>query len=491
MQNLSGIAKQLITTAKKQNIYLVIRFQNAISRHINIKNEKVDKYEHNQLKGTGIHTFTKSGHMGFASVDSMSNQKRIISCLDDAIAAAKTAEKNDFESSKEIFAQKPVKDIVRLKPKINPFKRSKQEFQKDVLSFNADLKKLYPKFSISNSVGFTKDIRRIFRSDGTDVKTNIANAKLSTQVVIQKGKKTFEVYQSSFKPGYELLKNKTLETHKKQLATKISYVQGAKNAKPLKPGNYPILLGGEIAGVFMHEAFGHTAESDNYYQGSPLLKDGKMEKGRTVAKVFVNVYDYAQKSDRGFTPYSDWGIKREKAEIVKQGKVNSLISDVLTAKKTNSILTGGARAQTYKDIPVPRMSKTYIELDRKHTLSLKFDHSTSEVAKVHEALKQNNIFDKYEQVIYLFGTGGGQADTTKGNFQFGSIASFAITKDKVLQVKPVSFSGSTIEALHSVELAFGEPVTWPGSCGKWGQNVPVSVESPMLLLEPNKSIIIG
>lgn len=89
------------------------------------------------------------------------------------------------------------------------------------------------------------------------------------------------------------------------------------------------------------------------------------------------------------------------------------------------------------------------------------------------------------------GSRGGQVDQQKGNFQFGSVVSFKLTKDSITLLKPVSFSGLTLKALSSVELAFGDAVTFPGVCGKWGQRVIMSAKAPMLLLSPNKHVTIG
>jgi len=46
-------------------------------------------------------------------------------------------------------------------------------------------------------------------------------------------------------------------------------------------------------------------------------------------------------------------------------------------------------------------------------------------------------------------------------------------------------------APREIELAFGDAVTYPGFCGKWGQSVIVDAKSPMLLLSPNKHVTIG
>ena len=43
------------------------------------------------------------------------------------------------------------------------------------------------------------------------------------------------------------------------------------NAKSPKGGNFPVVLGPNVVGVFVHEAFGHLAEADLALSGGVLV----------------------------------------------------------------------------------------------------------------------------------------------------------------------------------------------------------------------------
>jgi TldD protein len=492
MDNTRKISTELIKQAKLENIYLVLRFQCSKVRMMNVKNGTTDRSEQVEVIGTGIHAFTKSGHSGFASVDTIQDKKRLFNCLKIAIAAAKTAQKQKFEKVKEIFNLKPQKDKIIQKVQIDPFKVSNKRLEKDITILNKSLLKKYPGTNISNTAKFFFDHVKIYRSDGTDVEFSVSNSNLFSVVTINRDDNVNEVFQSTHGFGYKVLGHKkSLNKHKKLLNNKLQYILKASSAKRLKGGNYPLLLDSSIAGVFMHEAFGHTAESDNVYHSSPLLKNGKIDKGKVVAKKFVSIIEDVNSNVRGFCPYSSFGVKRKKIFIVKNGKVNDLISDVITAKKAGVNVNGGSRAEFYSNIPVPRMSQTEVILDKKNTIPLGFNHLTESVEKIHSKLKEEKIFKKYKEVIYLMGSSGGNVDSYHGNFQFNSVISFKLTKDNVTLLKPVAFSGETLEALKSVELAFGDSHEWPGFCGKDGQTAIVNTKAPMLLLSKNKHITVG
>jgi TldD protein len=492
MQKVKSIATKLINYARKQDIYLVLRFQHARSRLMNVKNGKVDKSEFAEISGVGIHAFTKSGHTGFASIDSVENFNAIKRTVDSAIRAAKTAQNHKFESSKEIFKLKPTKAKVEKVSSKDPFEVGNKKQEKDLLRFHKILQNRYKDFSISNSVRFRYDNRRIFRSDGTDVEMTRCDSLLVTLLSYSEGEFSNELYHTTSGIGYEVLASKEkIKEHLDILENKARYVVSTKDVQTLTPGKYFVLLDSEISGTLVHEAFGHSAETDHVYQKSPLLKNKKVRRGEKIAPSYINIYDYSQKSDNGYTPYSDFGVKRKKAIIVKNGRINDLLSDIYTARKTGTRLIGASRAEFYNNVPIPRMSTTSIEVSGKYNKKIPFDYRKESVKKLHEHLVKLRLFDKCEKVIFLKGFSGGQTNSYTGDFQFGTQFSFVFTKDKITQVKPLSFSGITNEVLASIESSFGESLPSEGNCGKAGQYVPVSDKSPILLLKPNKYLNVG
>ena len=61
------------------------------------------------------------------------------------------------------------------------------------------------------------------------------------------------------------------------------------DAKPVKGGVYNIIINPQLAGVFVHEAFGHFSESD-LIEDSPTMRE-KMKIGAELGAERVNIKD--------------------------------------------------------------------------------------------------------------------------------------------------------------------------------------------------------
>ena len=61
------------------------------------------------------------------------------------------------------------------------------------------------------------------------------------------------------------------------------------DAKPVKAGQYPVVADQMLAGVFIHEAFGHLSEADFVYE-NPKARE-MMTMGRRFGKGILNVFD--------------------------------------------------------------------------------------------------------------------------------------------------------------------------------------------------------
>jgi TldD protein len=58
-------------------------------------------------------------------------------------------------------------------------------------------------------------------------------------------------------------------------------------AKPIKGGTFPVVLGPNVVGVFVHEAFGHLAEADLALSGGVLSNN----MGKKIGSDLVTFYD--------------------------------------------------------------------------------------------------------------------------------------------------------------------------------------------------------
>lgn len=210
-----------------------------------------------------------------------------------------------------------------------------------------------------------------------------------------------------------------------------------------------MILGPNVMGTLVHEAFGHLAEADLTLSGS-IISDKLKKK---VASNVVTLYDDGTvKGAFGSFKYDDEGVPAQKTLLVKDGVIVGLMHSRETAHQFDAEPTGNARAEDFRVEPIIRMRNTYIQPR---------DHSFDELV---EGVKFG---------YYLKSFRGGQANLD-GTFQVGIQEAYEVVDGEVGEtVRDVSISGNTLETLLKVDAVGKEFELWPGVCGK-GQSAFVS-----------------
>ncbi|MEM3153631.1 MAG: TldD/PmbA family protein, partial [Candidatus Bathyarchaeia archaeon] len=234
-------------------------------------------------------------------------------------------------------------------------------------------------------------------------------------------------------------------------------------AKAPRGGTFPVVLGPNVVGVFIHEAFGHLAEADLTLSGSVLMN----KLGKKVASEVVTIYDDGTiKGAFGSFKYDDEGVPAQKTQLVKDGVVVGLMHNRETAQKFNAKLTGNARAEDFRVEPIIRMRNTFLAPK---------DHSFEELI---EGIKFGYYFKSFR---------GGQANLD-GTFQVGIQEGYEIVKGEIGEpVRNASISGNTLETLYKVDAVGKDFELWPGRCGK-GQTAFVCDGGPHIRV---KEVLVG
>ncbi len=109
--------------------------------------------------------------------------------------------------------------------------------------------------------------------------TNIEQDKLYVWARITASAQSEGVFTSSREEigstaGYELFDEQTPEV----LGVKVAKLAIEQlNAKSPRGGKFPVVLGPNVVGVFVHEAFGHLAEADLALSGGVLAENLRQE----------------------------------------------------------------------------------------------------------------------------------------------------------------------------------------------------------------------
>ena len=132
------------------------------------------------------------------------------------------------------------------------------------------------------------------------------------------------------------------------------------SAPQIRGGEYTVVLDPVLAGVFVHEAFGHLSEADFVYENERLRQ--VMTLGGKFGSTELNIVDSANMPGlRGSYKYDDEGVPATKTYLIREGKLVGRLHSRETAAKMKEKPTGNARAVSYRYPPIVRMTNTYIE----------------------------------------------------------------------------------------------------------------------------------
>ncbi len=235
------------------------------------------------------------------------------------------------------------------------------------------------------------------------------------------------------------------------------------DAPMVRGGTYPVILDPELAGVFIHEAFGHLSEADFVYE-NPQARE-MMTLGRRFGKRALNVGDNgAAPGLRGTLPFDDEGTPTRDTPLIREGILVGRLHSRETAAAMGEQPTGNARALSFRHPPIVRMTNTYIA------------NGTGTF---------DDLIRDVKLGVYACGAFGGQ--TMLENFSFTAAYGRMIRDGRVAElVKDVVLAGNLFQTLDRIDHIAGD-FRWNqmgGGCGKAGQvPLPVTEGAPHVRIE--------
>ncbi|MCX6035714.1 MAG: TldD/PmbA family protein [Chloroflexi bacterium] len=312
------------------------------------------------------------------------------------------------------------------------------------------------------SDSFSKII--LANSEGTYIEQDRPSVVVGTTAIARDGDNVQQAHDSlASTQGYEYVLDKdemmkTVARHAVELLT----------AKPVKAGQYTVVADQMLAGVFIHEAFGHLSEADFVYENPKAHQ--MMTMGRRFGKGLLNVYDDGSiPNQRGTTLYDDEGTPARRNWLIRDGELVGRLHSRQTAARMEEKASGNARAINYRFAPIVRMTNTAIE-----------NGTTS----------FEDMIKDIELGIYACVAYGGQ--TQLENFSFSSGYAYMIRKGRIAEmVKDVILAGNLFTTLENID-AIGNDFKWMntgGGCGKGNQfPLPVGMGAPHIRIQ---NVVIG
>jgi len=439
--------------------YVEVRVQKLFKTMLTIKEERVEAAKEGIENGAAIRVLV-NGALGFASSCSL-DAKTLVGVASEACRMAKAAG-HKLKNPIKLVKSRAFEDRISVKPKKDPSKISIEDKIKTtstiaeiVLGFDQHIKSCTVDYSdLAGTNYFMNNEGAYIEQDKLYVWSRVLVTAKEAEVF------AFSREEVGSTSGYEVFDIEAPEVVGERAARRA--IEQLK-AKTPKGGTFPVVLGPNVVGVFVHEAFGHLAEADLTLSGSVLM--GKL--GKRVASEAVTIYDDGTiEGAFGSFKYDDEGIPAQKTLLVKDGVVVGLMHNRETAQKFNARPTGNARAEDFRVEPIIRMRNTFLEPK---------DHSFEELI---EGIKFGYYFKSFR---------GGQANLD-GTFQVGIQEGYEIVKGEVGDpVRNASISGNTLETLYKVDAVGKDFELWPGRCGK-GQTAFVCDGGPHIRV---KGVLVG
>jgi TldD protein len=300
------------------------------------------------------------------------------------------------------------------------------------------------------SASYSEGRRRVavFNSEGLEATDDRTRVRLGAQVVARKE----DTVETGFETlgahrGFELLDGDPGRIAEQAVRKALELL----GADPAPAGEMTVVVGGGFGGVLFHEMTGHGLEADAVQKGASVYA-GKM--GEKVAEPLLNAFDDGtMPGEWGTGAIDDEGTPCQKTAVIEEGKLTSYLYDRLRAGRDGLESTGNGRRASFRDLPIPRMTNTYIEPGDATP-----DQMISEV----------------ERGFYAVSFGGGQVEPATGDFVFGVSEGYLIEGGRVTRpCRGATLIGNCLQALARIDAVGSDFEMKTGFCGKAGQTAPV------------------
>jgi TldD protein len=289
--------------------------------------------------------------------------------------------------------------------------------------------------TVANSEG-------LFSGDDRTRVRLVAQAVARRGGVVQTGAETLGAHR-----GFELLEDDPARIAERAARKALTLL----DADPAPAGSMPVVVGGGFGGVLFHEMTGHGLEADHVQKGASVYA-GKL--GEQVAQPLLSAYDDGRLPEEwGSDAIDDEGTPTQKTMVIEDGRLIAFLYDRLCAGRDGVASTGNGRRESFRHLPIPRMTNTYIA-----------PGDASPEALIAEV----------EQGFYAVSFAGGQVDPATGDFVFGVSEGYLIEGGRVTRpCRGATLIGNCLEALAAIDAVGDDFEMKTGICGKGGQKVPV------------------
>lgn len=305
------------------------------------------------------------------------------------------------------------------------------------------------------------DVRQevlVASSDGTFVSDDRTRVRFVVNVVAERSGRISTGHEGpGHSGGFELLDAHPPADVGREAARKAVTML---DARPSPAGEFPVVLAPGAGGVLIHEACGHGLEADT------LVKDASVYAGRSGERFgsesVTIVDDGTDPNAWGSLGVDDEGTPAQRTTLFEEGILVGHLSDRRSAAKIGAPPTGNGRRQSYRHLPIVRMTNTYL---------LPGEDDREEIVR------------SIERGVYAAAFAGGEVNPATGNFVFGMSEAYMIEGGQIAYpIRGANLIGNGPQVLSVIDAIGSDFDTWEGVCGKDGQHAPVTNGMATVLL---------
>jgi TldD protein len=446
MPGIDEIAQSLAGELKRGKAdYSEARFEESQTSHIIYRGQSMESVGRSTASGGNVRALVNGG-WGFTSFNDFSGLNGRVNQAIEQAQSAGTGKSllAPIESATETISSGVAQDPVTIP--LAAKKRLLDEYNDIIWSI--------PQIKTS-TVGYSDSHKKVvfLNSEGSLISQERADVSLRLTAIAAKDGEVQQVGLSIGSRG-DFKAITGLHEQVKEMSRNAVTLLSAPQAKG---GEYTVVLDPILAGVFVHEAFGHLSESDFVYENDRMREI--MVLGKQFGGENLNIVDSAAEPGlRGSFKYDDEGTRAVKTYLVREGKLVGRLHSRETAAKMNEKPTGNARAINYRFPPIVRMTNTYIESGK---------------------MSFNDIIADIKEGIYAKNWYGGT--TSMEMFTFSAGEAYMIRNGKIAEaIRPVMLTGNVFITLKNIDAIGNDlDMNQGGGCGKGGQMpLPVSNGSP-------------
>jgi TldD protein len=404
-----------------------------------IDESRIESVQSGAEEGAGVRVVS-GGTSYFAHVDGLDAED-----IERAAGEAAAAVRGRRAEPRALRAEAPAPQPIRERPEEVPAERKAALLREldergrgrgtAVSQLSANYGEARRQVTIANSAGLLSG------DDRTRVRIAVQAVAVGAETV-ETGMETLGAAR-----GFELLEDDAGRIAEQAADKALTLLE----ADPAPAGSMPVVVGGGFGGVLFHEMTGHGLEADHIQKGASVYI-GKL--GERVAEPLLTAYDDGQlPNEWGTDSIDDEGTPTQKTRLIEEGRLCSFLYDRLRAERDGVASTGNGRRESFRHLPIPRMTNTYIAPGD---------------------AEPEAIIAEVEKGFYAVSFAGGQVDPATGDFVFGVSEGYLIEGGRVTRpCRGATLIGNCLEALSAIDAVGSDFAMKTGICGKGGQHVPV------------------